>query len=235
MPSWRRIERPEELAWKKYVRTHHSLEEGLKTLYLDSFFNQEIYTVGPISHLNAGMMPTDLALLKGLASLYPECTYFEIGKRRGESLANMASVARECYSLIRPVEEIRKKGLRNRYMYMMGYYARALDNVVMLPGDPRTFDFTGLGKKFDIIFINSGHGYDRVLNDTRRVFEYLVHDRSVVVWHDYSYFPEQVRYEMLAGILDGTDPLLREQIFFVSKTKCAIFLRESLREMLPVK
>lgn len=200
----------------------------MKTIYLDSLFDREIYNVGPISHLNAGMLPADLALLKGLASLYSNCSYFEICKRRSESLGNMAKVARECYSLNRPAGEIRKKGLRNRYMYMMGYYSRAQDNVVMLSGDSRYYDFASIGRKFDIIFINSGHGYDRVLNDTRKTFEYLTHDDSIVVWHDYSFFPEEIRYEVLAGILDGTDTAHREQLFFVSKTKCAIFLKENL-------
>jgi hypothetical protein len=173
----------------------------------------------------------DLALLRGLASLFEECNYFEISRRRCESLGNMAKVARECYSLSRPADELRKKGVRNKYMYMMGHYAKALQNVVMLYGDSNTFDFISLDKKFDIIFINSGHDYDRVLMDTRKTFEYLVHDKSIVVWHDYSFFPEQIRYEVLAGILDGTDPVHREQLFFVSKTKCAIFLRPQLYDL----
>ena len=176
--------------WKEYVGSKDSLEHGLKTIYLDSLFDREIYDVGPISHLNAGMLTADLALLKGL---------------------------------------------RNRYMYMMGYYSRAQDNVVMLTGDSRYYDFASLRRKFDIIFINSGHGYDRVLDNTRKTFEYLTHDDSVVVWHDYSYFPEEIRYEVLAGILDGTDTAHREQLFFVSKTKCAIFLKENLLKKIPSK
>ncbi len=213
----------------------HGLGKGLPTIYLDSLFNREFCDVGPISHLNAGMMAFDLALLRGLASLFQDCSYFEIGKFRSESLCNMAKVARECYALNRPAWETRKKGVRNKYMYMMGYYTRIMDNVVLLTGESQTFDFASLKKKFDIIFINSEHGYNRVLGDTRKAFEYLVHDQSIVVWHDYSYFPEQVRYEVLAGILDGMAPVDREQLFFVSKTKCAIFLRESLRGKIPSK
>ena len=59
----------------------------------------------------------------------------------------------------------------------------------------------------------------------------LVHDESIVVWHDYSYFPEQIRFEVLAGILDGIDQINREQLFFVSKTKCAIFLKAKYHEL----
>ncbi len=214
--------------WRDYVVRRHGMGKGLPTVYLDHLFDDEIWDVGPISHLNAGMMACDLALLRGLASLYKDCTYFEIGKFRSESLCNMSKVAKECYALNRPVGEMRRQGLRNKYMYMMGYYTRVMDNVILLSGDSKTFDFGSLGKKFDIVFINSGHGYNRVLSDTRKAFEYLVHEKSMVVWHDYSYFPEEVWYEVLAGILDGTAPENREQLFFVSKTKCAIFLRESL-------
>jgi hypothetical protein len=218
-------------AWKEYVAKNYSLEHGLKTIYLDSIFARDIYEVGPISHLNAGIMPADLALLKGLASNFDNCTYFEITKRRSEAIDNMASVASECYALTRPAGEMRRKGVRNKYMYMLGSYSKALNNVAILTGDSHTFDFTTLGKKFDIIFINSGHGYNRVLTDTRKTFEYLVHDESIVVWHDYSYFPEKIRYEVLAGILEGLDPINREQLFFVSQTKCAIFLRAKYQDL----
>ncbi|MFC2115910.1 hypothetical protein ACFLTU_05505 [Bacteroidota bacterium] len=221
--------------WKEYIGVNHSLENGLKTIFLDSLFDREIYDVGPISHLNAGMLAADLALLRGLSSLFNNCSYFEMSRRRSESLGNMAKLAKECYALNRPAGEIRKKGIRNRYMYMMGPYFRAHENMVLLSGDSRHYDFSSLGKKFDIIFINNGQGYDRVLNDTKKTFEYLAHNDSVIVWHDYSNFPEEIRYEVLAGILDGTDLVYREQLFFVSKTKCAIFLSESLLNKIPSK
>jgi hypothetical protein len=211
-------------AWRDYVAREYSLETGLNHVYLDSLFDRAIHEVGPISHLMSGLTAADLALLRGLATLFDGCTYFEIAERRSESLANMADVARECCVLHRPVAEMRKKGVRNKYMYLMGSYSRAFDNVVFLSGDPATFDFTSLGRKFDIAFINSGHEYERVLTSTRKTMEYIIHDKSIVVWHEYSYFPEQIRYEVLAAILDGTDPARREQLSFVSSTKCAILL-----------
>jgi hypothetical protein len=221
-PAWNK--RSGEDPWRDYIERNHSLGKGLQAVNLDQLFNHGLRDVGPISHFNAGMMPSDLALLRGLASLYKDCSYFEISKIRCESLGSMARVAGECYSLCRPVGEIRKEGIHSRYMHMMGYYSAAMQNVVALSGDSNSFAFSSLDKKFDVVFINNGHGYNRILNDTRKVFEYLVHDLSVVVWHDYTYFREQVRWEVLAGILDGTDPLIREQLFFVPRTKCAIFL-----------
>lgn len=178
-------------------------------------------------------MPEDLALLRGLASLFSGCSYFEFTKVRCESLANMAGVAAECYSLSRPVTEMRRQGMRRGYLYMMGYYSKAMPNVFTLTGDSSTYPFASLVKKFDLVFINNGHGYNRILNDTGKCFDYLVHDGSVVVWHDYSYPDGQIRYEVLAAILDSTDLVNREQLFFVPMTKCAIFLSESLLEKIP--
>jgi hypothetical protein len=230
-PAWNRSS--EEEQWKVYVERTHGLGEGLKAVYLERIFDHEIRDVGPISHFNSGIMPADLALLRGLASFYTGCSYFEITKIRCESLANMAGITGECYSLSRPVTEMRRQGIRRGYLSMMGYYSRAMPNVVTLSGDSVTYPFASVGKKFDLIFINNGHGYNRILNDTRKSFEYLAHDESVVVWHDYSYPSGQIRYEVLAAILDSTDLIYREQLFFVPMTKCAIFLSESLLEKIP--
>jgi hypothetical protein len=217
--------------WRQYVLKNHGVKEGLKTIQLDALLKGDVRDVGPISHLNAGMTGTDIALLKGLASQIEKCRYFEIGKRRSETLANLSNVAEECYALNRPAGETRKKGIRHKYMFMMGSYTLAPDNVVVLEGDSKTFSFAEIDRKFDLIFINSGSSYQRILGDTRKAFEYLAHDQSIFVWHDYSYFPEQIRYEVLAAILDATDPVHREQLFFVSKTKCAILLRSKTQEL----
>src|ERR1700719_3581279 len=46
-------------------------------------------TISPYSYLEGQALPTDIALLKGLARKRPGCRYLEIGSWRGESLANM--------------------------------------------------------------------------------------------------------------------------------------------------
>ncbi len=232
-PAW--DERSANHVWKEYVERNHALGGGLRTIPAGRLLNKNVHGMNPVSPISAGMIPADLALLRGLASIYEDCSYFEISKRRCESLDIMAGAARVCYALTRPAEELRKMGIRCRYMYSMGAFSKDLENVVALSGDSNTFDFASLGRTFDIIFINNGHGYYRIVNDTRKAFEFLAHESSVIVWHDYSFFPEQIRYEVLAGILDGTDPQYREQLFFVSQTKCAIFLRQSLLERIPPK
>ena len=50
-----------------------------------------------------------------------------------------------------------------------------------------------------------------------------------MVWHDYTYHPEQIRYEVMAGILDGTDPSMHDEIYHVSQTKCAVYLKRKIQ------
>jgi hypothetical protein len=111
----------------------------------------------------------------------------------------------------------------------MGYFSKALENVVHLSGNSMDFDFAGLNRKFDVIFIDGDHHYEHVKNDTQQVFRHLVHKESVVVWHDYAFHPEKIRYEVLAGILDGTDPAIHDEIYHVSQTKCAVYLKKKIR------
>ncbi len=198
-------------------------------IQMNQIFNEEIYDVGPITFLDGGSLPTDLALLRGLAGFFKDCSYFEIGTWRGESVANMARVAKECYTLNLSADEMRRMGVRSKYMYLLGYFSRALDNVVHLSGNSLDFDFAALKKKFDIIFIDGDHHYEHVRNDTEKTFKDLAHEDSVIVWHDYAYHPEEVRFEVLAGILDGTDPALHEDLYHVSQTKCAILLKKDLK------
>jgi predicted O-methyltransferase YrrM len=215
--------------WRDYVIRNHAREKGLPVIRMNQVFDGEIYDVGPITFLDGGSMPTDLALLRGLARFFEDCTYFEIGTWRGESVANMARVAKECYTLNLSSDEMRRMGVRSKYMYLLGYFSRALDNVVHLSGNSLDFDFASLNKKFDIIFIDGDHHYEQVRNDTEKAIRHLAHPGSVIVWHDYAYHPEQVRFEVLAGILDGTDPALHPDLYHVSQTKCAILLKKDLK------
>jgi hypothetical protein len=103
-----------------------------------------------------------------------------------------------------------------------------LKNVVQLHGDSRSFDFGGLQKKFDLLFIDGDHHYDTVKSDTEKVFEHLVHDESIVVWHDYGFHPDLVRYEVMAAILDGVGPGRAGLVYHVAHTKSAIFTGKKL-------
>ena len=46
-------------------------------------------------------------------------------------------------------------------------------------------------------------------------------------WHDYGFHPEQVRFEVMAAILDAFGPERTGKVYHVAHTKCAIFTGKS--------
>lgn len=173
--------------------------------------------------LEGSSLPTDLALLKTLAQ--GRNSYFEIGTWRGESVWNVAKNIEDCTTFNLPKDEINQLGLPAKYAELHGFLSKRNPSIQHLTGNSKSFDFRSLGKKFDLIFIDGDHSYDMVKNDTAKVFESLIHENSVVVWHDYAHSPENIRYEVFRGILDGVPSKMHSQLFHVQNTLCAVFLR----------
>ena len=195
----------------------------VKTLFGE--INENINTY---AFLDGGSLPTDILLLKLLAKRFKDCKYFEIGTWRGESVANVAEVAKECYTLNLSREEIINLGLSEKYADLHAFFSKNVENIKHLYGNTLQFDFESLGaqQKFDLIFIDGDHHYDYVKKDTENVFRHLVHENSIVVWHDYGYSSAEVRKEVYAAILDGIPADKHENLYHVSNSLCAIYTRE---------
>ena len=216
--------------WKQYVSEKYSLAGGLPQVSMNQFQQDGIFRIDPITFLDGGSLPTDLALLRILAGWFSETSYFEIGTWRGESVANVANVAKDCFSLNLPDEEMKKRGIPDVYIGVHRHFSRDLVNVTHLSGDSRTFDFEGLRRKFDLVFIDGDHHYDFVRNDTEKVVRHLVHEKTIIVWHDYAYDPEELRYEVMAAILDGTPAQMHESLYHIENTKCAVYINEDWKK-----
>jgi predicted O-methyltransferase YrrM len=210
--------------WKSVVAKKFGLQAGLPVIKAEELFGDFSETVDPFAFLDGGSLPTDLALLKKLARRIPGCNYFEIGTWRGESVANVASVAIKCVTLNLSSEEMRKMGLGEEYIGQHRFFSKNLANVTHLEGNTLSYDFQSLNRKFDLIFIDGDHHFDMVKNDTEKVFSTLVHENSVVVWHDYARNPETIRYEVLAGIMEGCPPSFHKNIFHIAHTLCAVYI-----------
>lgn len=212
--------------WQKYVGKNHKKEQGLPVVELDTLFPGFEAHVPVLAFLDGSSLPTDMALLVKLAENIEDCTYFEIGTWRGESVTNVATVAGECFTLNLEDDAMRQMGLPEAYVELTGFFSNNKKNITQLRGNSFDYDFGALNKKFDLIFIDGDHHYESVKNDTEKVFRHLVHENSIVVWHDYARNPETIRYDVLAGILDGLPKHLQPNLYHVGNTLSAICINK---------
>ncbi len=209
---------------KENVIRKYKLHQGLAQVKLETLFGSSLEeNIQPFAFLDGGSLPTDLLLLKQCARQFYDCKYFEIGTWRGESVANVADTGASCHTLCLSDEEMRTLGCDDAYIQLHGHFSKHLPNVQQWRGNSITFDYSQLPSPFDLVFIDGDHHYASVKSDTEQVFKHLLHDKSIVVWHDYGHEPDSVRWEVFEGILDGTPAEKRKYLYHVANTKCAIY------------
>jgi len=209
----------EKIVRKKFPE----VADGLRQISFADITPSTKITVTPFAFLEGGSLPTDLALLKILAEKKTDCTYFEIGTWRGESVANVAVVAKECFTLNLSAQQMNTLGLSKEYIDLHEFFSKNLGNVKHLYGHSHTFDFKDFHQRVDVVFVDGDHHYESVLKDTQTAFSLLKNEESVVVWHDYSQGPEIVRYEVFRGIWEGTPVEKRKHLYKVENTQCAVY------------
>lgn len=218
---------------KQEVINNYNLPEGLKTVDIIDLLPNFNEFVDYYSSLDGGSTPIDLALLKGLAQRKNECKYFEIGTWRGESVANVASVAKECITLNLSDTEMLNMGLDKNYVNLHRFYSKDLKNVTHIQANSLTFDFSAFQQKIDLVFIDGDHHYESVKSDTQNAFKLLKDKSSIIVWHDYGNNPGDIRWDVLRGILEGTPEENRKNLYRVSNTLCAIYTSLPVKSFYP--
>lgn len=212
---------------KAYVTKKYEMPHGLPTVDI-SLFIESKEEIKPYSYLDGTSIPTDFALLKGICRKNNVEDYLEIGTWRGESVANVSSLVKNCYSLNLSDNDLRSSGFDEDYINMHRFFSKNLPNVTHLQADSQTFDFSSLNKKFDLIFIDGDHHTEAIASDTRNAFSLLKNDNSIIVWHDYGTGTETPRYNVLAGILDGCPQDKRKNLYHVSNTLCAVYINKEV-------
>ncbi len=216
----------DDTVWQKYVVKHHHIK-SLPVVDINVLlpnFKEELNT---FAFLEGGSLPTDLSLIRGLCKTIPNCKYFEIGTCRGESVVNVADVCAECYTMDLDPKQIADTTEGD----LVGFFSKDNKKIVQIYDNSLTFNYAGLNKKFDVIFIDGDHHYESVKSDTANVFKHLVHDNTIVIWHDYGYDPVTPRPEVMSAILDGAPEQCRKNIYHVSNTMCAIYTNRKLTTM----
>ncbi len=209
--------------WKSKVEKKHQISSGLPVVEITDLLLDSDGKVEPYAFLEGGSLVTDLWLLRGLAKKSNVKAYLEIGTWRGESVANVAPLVHEAFTIYLSDEEMLKMGLDKNYVASHGFFSKDLPSVTHVQANSRNFDFLSLNKTFDLVFIDGAHDYDSVLCDTKSILQVIDLQKSIVVWHDYARNPEKVRWEVLAAILDGMPRGLHQHLYHVSNTLCAIY------------
>lgn len=214
--------------WKtSFEKKYPKQSAGLPVVDLIQVIEEKRININCYSYLNGGSLVTDLALLKGLSKLIPHCNYFEIGTWRGESVVNVAEHAILCDTLNLSKQEMRDLKISPNIINQVGIFIGDQTNIRCIEGNTFSFDFEGLNQKYDLIFIDGDHKYNAICNDTSKVISHLIHDKSIVVWHDYTYSPDVIRYEVYKAILDSVPTSLHHCLYHVRNTNCCI-LHQSL-------
>ncbi|HNW70963.1 MAG TPA: class I SAM-dependent methyltransferase [Bacteroidales bacterium] len=213
---------------QRYVARKYKLPQGLPTVDITDFISGE-EEIAPYSFLEGSSLPTDFALLRSICRNNKVEDYLEIGTWRGESVANVAPLAKNCVTVNYPDDQMREMGLDEAYIGMHRFFSKGLANVEHIQADSRTFDFNSLHKKFDLIFLDGDHHTETVINDTKNAFKLLKDDNSIIVWHDYGLSTETPRFNVLSGMLDGCPEDCIKNLYHVSNTLCAVYTRKELK------
>lgn len=179
--------------------------------------------------LDGASLISDLQLLSTIANRDDVNSYFEIGTWRGESVYNVAGIIDNCTTLNLSEKEITDLGFNRKYAEQHGLLSKKNPKILHLHGNTKNYAFAGLNKKYDLIFIDGDHTYDMVKNDTEKVFQHLVHENSIVVWHDYAYSPQRIRYEVFRAILDGLKKENHQFLYHPKNTMCAVFYKGEIK------
>ena len=199
------------------------LIDGLPQLRFSDLLPDEGISVEPFAFLSGGSMPTDLALIRLFAKRIGAKTYFEIGTWRGESVMQAAACIPNCYTLNLSVAEMQRRNWDAAYINMHGHFIQNHPNVKRLEGDSRNFDFGAYKSKMDLVFVDGDHHFDSVRSDTRSAFELINHEKGIILWHDYASEPENVRWNVLRAIWEGTPEHCRKHLYAVSNSLCAVY------------
>ncbi len=201
---------------------------ALPQINIKDLNNQETDTIESFL-LDGSSLITDLQLLTTLASKEEINSYFEIGTWRGESVHNVAKFVKESATMNLSAKEMIELGWNKKYALQHGILSKKNPEILHLEGNTKNYDFKSLNKKYDLIFIDGDHSYEMVLNDTKNVFRNLVHENSIIVWHDYAYSPQKIRYEVFRAILDGVGKENHSYLYHPQNTMCAIFIKDKLK------
>lgn len=219
----------------KHVINRYGLNNGLPTVDILELFPNFETKIDNYSYLDGTSHVTDIAIVKLLAQQFPDGKYIEFGTWRGESIANVAPVINEAYSISFSEQEMKSINSPETVIRATRFFSKNIPNTVNIEHNSQTYDFTNLHKKFDLIFVDADHQYPGVTIDTRNAFKLLKDESSIIVWHDCCLSFEEPNWQVLRGIMDGAPDDARNKICHISNSLCAIYLNKKMHPSFPEK
>lgn len=110
------------------------------------------------------------------------------------------------------VKSVHKLGLQGHFFH--GHECSR--HIVQLHGDSRFFDYSPYRNNIDFIFIDGGHTYEYVTNDTSKALE-MLGPGGVIVWHDFA--PKSPDVVTFAQEFSSTRPL-----FWIKGTSLLVYI-----------
>jgi hypothetical protein len=209
-------------------------QAALPTVDLNEVVKESDLKIDNYTYLSGNSLPTDMALVKSLAENMEDCVFLEIGSWRGETMSNVAPVCRKAMSLTLGKEDMKRFGMSDEFARSHAIFTKDVPNLEVYYHDSQTFDFASLSEQPNLIFVDGDHSYKAVKKDTENAFKCLKKG-GAIVWHDYAYSPEDVRFDVMAAIYDGTPKEVRNQLYHVSNSMCAIYLGKAMQGEYPRK
>jgi predicted O-methyltransferase YrrM len=210
---------------------------NIRTLQLAQIFpgiDQVSVELGAIDPDTAHPNKVDMLYVVAISRFMKAKRLFEFGTYLGRTTAHLAlgpdveevntldispATDFESMKLGTAVSAVLRRGLQGHFYKQCS----AANKVNQLHGDSRTFDYSPYEKSMDFIFVDAGHTYEFVKNDTQKALTLGAPGR-VIVWHDYAakarqlvkFFHEfslemclfHVKDTSLLVHIDGVDPML---------------------------
>jgi len=215
-------------SWKeRFIKKYPEYTSGLPVVDFHEITGSSEVELNYCSLLDGGSSALDYGLLKAMAAQKADCDYFEIGTWRGESAVNVAEVAKHCTTMNLDDKSLQNLGFSYDMIGQIGVYVLGNPKVTQLRVNSLEFDFASYGHKFDLIFIDGDHHYSSICSDTRNVFSYLMKSDSIVIWHDYTFYPDTVRWEVYQAILDSLPKEEHKHLYHVRNTNCAVYIHKN--------
>ena len=206
----------------KGTEAKESREYNIRFLDLGAFLSSihSDIRIEDMTFLAGGSGLLDYIFLKAVMIKLGLKTYLEIGTWMGESIVAVSEVAEKCYSISLPDDDKKVvdyfKDILNKSNFSR-YFSRGRENIVHFYGDSKTFDFSIIKDKVDLVFIDGDHSYEGVRKDTENIFNFVDIENTIVVWHDFKDIRNKFIEPTVQAIFDALPANLHSKIYLLMR------------------